>query len=848
MSDKEKSKDILIERDKEAVSIKELRKRRGKPFFRKIFYLFLFYAFCVASGIGMAKYILSLGQNNELMDKLRSFKPKLITKVYDIHGEVIGTFAREKRELISYKDIPKSFVEALVAVEDARFFKHVGVDPFGIIRAAIYDIMTRRASQGASTITMQLVKQMTGRKEKTIKRKITEALLAIQVERLFTKEEIFERYANQVYFGRGLYGLQAASRYYFGKDAAELTIPESAFLAGLVQAPGRYSPKRNIKLAKKRRNHVLKRMLQEGYITKEQYIEAVKTPLVLPGDNKEEKEKVGAYFLEEVRKYLYEKYGADAVLDDGLSVYTTLDLRLQKKAEEAVRNGLKALDKRQGFRVEDKKFVKKEEIETYWSPTWNKTIEEGDTVEGVIVNSDKNSAIVRIKDYRIKIGKYEIIWTKAKKVNDILKSGDVVLFKIHKFDPENNNFNISLDQEPKVEGALLAINHHSGEILAMVGGYSFKRSKFNRAIQAKRQTGSVFKPILYGAAFDSAFTLADTFFDEPTIFLDPKLFYVDEYGNIQKYELSEEYKKKIREGEVDEPEPYEPKNYYHEYDGLITLRTALEKSKNIVSVKLFNRIGYKKIRSFARKLGIKENIAPYLSSALGSTELSLYEVCRAYGTIANLGITTEPFFIRKVEDRYGNTLEEHTVLSYRAISPETAYITLEGMRGVIEHGTGRRAKQLNWNLCGKTGTTDNYTDAWFVGSDPNITLGVWVGFDLKKSLGNKETGARAALPIWIDFMREYIKHTVKTDWPVPKGIVRVPIDKRSGLLANINAGCRPEDIILEAFKKGTQPVEKCSKKIHEILSLPYYEQHGKNIMVDPKTGEIKPNIEFIIYH
>ena len=848
MNEKKSSEEIVIERDKEEVSLKELRKGKKKPFGRKLLYLSLFFIFCILFGIGLAKYIVSLGQNNELMEKLRNFKPKLVTKVYDIHGDVIGTFAREKRELISYNDIPKSFVEALVAVEDARFFKHVGVDPFGILRAAIYDLMTGRASQGASTITMQLVKQMTGRKEKTIKRKVTEALLAIQVERLFTKEEIFERYANQVYFGRGLYGLQAASRYYFGKDAAELTIPESAFLAGLVQAPGRYSPTKNIKLAKKRRDHVLRRMLEEGYITKEQYKEAVKTPLVLPGENKVVKDRVGAYFLEEVRKYLYEKYGADTVLDDGLNVYTTLDLRLQKKAEEAVKNGLKALDKRQGFRLEDKKFVKKEEIETYWSPSWNKTIEEGDSVEGVIVKSDEKSAIVRIKDYKIKIGKYEIVWTKAKKVNDILQPGDVVLFKIYKFDPENNKFRISLDQEPKVEGALLAINHHSGEILAMVGGYSFKRSKFNRAIQAKRQTGSVFKPILYGAAFDSAFTLADTFFDEPTIFLDPKLFYVDEYGNIQKYELSEEYKKKIREGEVDEPEPYEPKNYYHEYDGLITLRTALEKSKNIVSVKLFNRIGYKKIRSFAKKLGIKERIAPYLSSALGSTDLTLYEVCRAYGTIANLGVTTEPFFIRKVADRYGNTLEEQTILSYRAISPETAYITLEGMRGVIEHGTGRRAKQLNWNLCGKTGTTDDYTDAWFVGSDPNITLGVWVGFDLKKSLGNKETGARAALPIWIDFMRAYTKQTVKTDWPVPKGIVRVPIDKRSGLLANINAGCKPQDIILEAFKKGTQPVEKCSKKIHEILALPYYEQHGKNIMVDPKTGEIKPNIEFIIYH
>lgn len=847
MTNKEKEPEIVVEKNKPDVDIKKMRQKKKSPW-KKYFYVFLFFLFCAIFGWGLGRYILTTGQNHELMEKLRNFKPKLITKVYDIHGEVIGTFAREKRELISYKDIPKSFVNALVAVEDARFFEHVGVDPFGIIRAAIHDLITRRASQGASTITMQLVKHMTGRKEKSIKRKITEALLAIQVERIFTKEEIFERYVNQVYFGRGLYGLQAASRYYFGKDAAELTIPESAFLAGLVQAPSRYSPTRNIKLAKKRRDHVLKRMLDEGYITEKQYEEAVKTPLILPGEVKTQKERVGAYFLEEVRKYLYRKYGAEAVLDDGLNVYTTLDLRLQKKAEEAVKEGLKALDKRQGFRVEDKKSIKPEEIDKYWSPTWNKTIEAGDEVEGVIVKSNSKSAIVKIKDWEIKIGKYEIVWTKAKRVSDILKPGDVVLFKVHQFDTEKEKFNISLDQEPKVEGALLAINHHSGEILAMVGGYSFKRSKFNRAIQAKRQTGSVFKPILYGAAFDSAFTLADTFFDEPTIFLDPRLFYVDEYGNIRKYELSEAYKRRIRKGEVEEPEPYEPKNYYHEYDGLITLRTALEKSKNIVSVKLFNRIGYKKVRSFAKKLGIREQIAPYLSSALGSTDLTLYEVCRAYGTIANLGVTTQPFFIRKVEDRYGNTLEEQTVLSYRAISPETAYITVEAMKGVIQRGTGRKARALNWNLCGKTGTTDDYTDAWFVGSDPNITLGVWVGFDLKKTLGPRETGAKAALPIWIDFMKEYIKHTVKTNWKVPKKIVRVPIDKRSGLLANTQAGCRPDDIILEAFKKGTQPVEKCSREIHRILALPYYEQHGSSIMVDPATGMIKPNIEFIIYH
>ncbi len=842
--------EIIVEREEE-LSIKELREKgeKGKKSKKRLIVSVLFFfVICALIGYGLAVYILSIGQNHQLMERLRNFKPKLVTKVYDIHGEIIGTFAREKRELISYDEIPKSFVNALVAVEDARFFKHIGVDPYGIVRAAIYDLITWSKSQGASTITMQLVRQITNRKEKSIKRKLTEALLAFQIERMFTKEEIFERYANQVYFGRGLYGLQAASRYYFGKDAAELTVPESAFLAGLVQAPARYSPKRNIKLAKKRRDHVLKRMLDEGYITEAEYKEAVKTPLVLPGDTIVKKEKVGAYFLEEVRKYLYKRYGMDSVLDDGLKVYTTLDLKLQKRAEKAVKEGLKALDKRQGFRVEDKKFVKEEEIESFWSPSWNKSIEEGDSIEGLILKSDKNSAVVKIKDYKIKIGKYAIVWTKAKNVNDILKRGDVVLFKIHKFDPEKNKFNISLDQEPKVEGALLAINHHSGEIMAMVGGYSFKRSKFNRAIQAKRQTGSVFKPILYGAALDSGFTLADTFFDEPTIFLDPKLFYIDEYGNIQEYELSEQYKKMIREGKVDKPKPYEPQNYYHEYDGLITLRTALEKSKNIVSVKLFNRVGYKKVQKFAKQLGIKERIAPYLSSALGSTELTLFEVCRAYGTLANLGVTTQPYFIRKVEDRYGNVLEEQTVLSYRAIPADTAYLTVSAMRGVIEHGTGRRAKSLNWNLCGKTGTTDDYTDAWFVGSDPNITLGVWVGFDLKQSLGKKETGARAALPIWIDFMKEYIATSVKTDWKVPESIVKVPIDRKTGLLANPQAGCKPEDIILESFKKGTQPLEKCNSEIHQILKLPYFEQHGKNIMVDYKTGEIKPNIEFLIYH
>ena len=804
----------------------------------------------LAGGHVTGHLILKTGRNHTLMDRLKSFKPKLITKVYDINGQMIGTFSREKRELITYKEIPQSFINGLVATEDSQFFNHIGVDPLGVMRAAINNVLAGEVVSGASTLTMQLVRLITEQRQTSMKRKITEAVLAIQIERMFTKEEIFERYANLAYLGHGLYGIQAASQYYFGKDAAELTLPESALLAGLIQSPYRHSPRRDLDAARKRRNHVLKRMKVEGHITEEEYAATIEEPVVITESDDAPKRRVGAYFLEEVRKYLFDRYGMDQVLDGGLNVYTTLDLKLQAVAEEALRKGLKDLDKRQGLRLEDKRFIDKETINDYWSPTWNTAIQEGTVVDGLVVDVKPRKATIRIAKTDISIGKYEVVWTKAVHLSDILSVGDVLSFKIHKWDVEKNKYNISLDQEPKVEGSLLAVNHHSGEIMAMVGGYDFGRSEYNRSWHpdALRQSGSVFKPLLYAAAVDSGFTLADTFFDEPTMFLDQGLFYVDENREARQFELTPEFKKKIEEGELDEPEPYLPNNYHRSYDGLITLRTALEKSKNIVSVKLFNRVGQRKIRRFARRLGIETHIPPFLSSALGATSVSLREIVKAYGTMANNGTRTEPFFVRQVTDNYGKTLEENKPLTVHAISPATAYLAVSGMKGVIKRGTGIRASGLDWNLCGKTGTTDNYTDAWFVGSDPDLTLGVWVGFDIQQTLGEDETGARAALPIWIDFMKAYIKDRPKRDWDVPENIIRVSVDRRTGLIANPPAGCDQRDMILETFRKGTEPLERCTREIHEILGLPYYMQHGKRVVVDPETGEPRPNIEFIIPH
>jgi len=833
--------------------IKQLRQLRQRRFWKKwLLYAGLPVLILILMFVGghlTGNYILKTGQDHTLMNKLRKFKPRLITKVYDIHGRIIGTFSREKRELITYGEIPETFVQALVATEDANFFNHIGVDPMGVLRAAVRNVLAGHVVQGASTLTMQLVRLITEQRKTSMKRKITEAILAIQIERMFTKQEILERYANLVYLGHGLYGIQAAANTYFGKDAAELTLSESAMLAGLVQNPYRYSPIRNIELARKRRNHVLKRMLNEGYITKEVYTKTIEEPIQTMQTKDAGKNQVGAYFLEEVRKYLYKHYGMDQVLDSGLNVYTTLDLDLQKQAEEAIRTGLKHLDKRQGFRIEDKRFIKPDEINNFWSPGWNHNIQEGITVDGLIVNVTPDKATVRIGKTDVTIGNYEVVWTEAKHISDILKKGDVVEFKINEWDPEKNRYNISLDQEPLVQGALLAINHHTGEVEAMVGGYSFADSEFNRAwnSQAVRQTGSVFKPILYAAALDSGFTLADTFFDEPTIFLDPGLFYVDEHHRIRQFELTPELRQKIKDKELDEPAPYEPDNYHHSYEGLITLRTALEKSKNIVSVKLFNRVGQRKVRRFARACGITTNISPFLSSALGATSITVKEACKAYGTFADGGIRTEPYFVRKVTDHYGKTLEENKPLTIQSVSKSTAFLIVSGMKGVIQEGTGVRARALNWNLCGKTGTTDNYTDAWFVGSDPDLTVAVWTGFDKTKTLGDGETGAKAALPIWIDFMKAYIKGRPRRDWVMPQDITRVPIDKRTGLLANPPAGCLPGDIILETFLKGTEPLEKCSTKIHDLLKLPYYQQHGK-IIFNELTGLPLPKIEFLIPH
>lgn len=839
--------------DPNDANIAELRRFAARKLRKRILKWSAVPVILILMGLGghfFGRYIVQAGQGHQLMGKLKSFKPKLITKVYDVNNRIIGTFSREKRELITYEEIPAEFVDALVATEDASFFAHIGVDPVGVFRAAINNVLAGEVVQGASTLTMQLVRLITEERQTTMKRKITEAVLAVQIERMFTKQEIFERYANLAYLGHGLYGIQAASRFYFGKDAAELTLTECAMLAGLIQSPYRHSPKRDLDAARKRRDHVLRRMLNEGHLTQEQFDQAVAEPVIIVESDDTPKRRVGAYFLEEVRKYLFDRYGMDRVLDGGLNVYTTLDLDLQKVAEEAVRKGLKALDKRQGFRLEDKRFIDPGTINEYWSPTWNADIQEGITVDGLVVDVKRKKATVRIAKTDITIGKYEVTWTKADNLSDILKKGDVVSFKIHTWDPEKNKYNISLDQEPRVEGALLAVHHKTGEVMAMVGGYSFDRSEYNRSWHpdAVRQSGSVFKPVLYGAALDSGFTLGDTFFDEPTIFLDPGLFYVNENREIQQFELTPEFKKKIEEGELDEPEPYRPNNYHRSYDGMITLRTALEKSKNIVSVKLFNRVGQRKVRRFARKLGLETHISPFLSSALGATSITLSEAVKAYGTIANEGIRTEPYLVRRVADNYGKTLEENKPLTVQAISPVTAYLTLSGMEGVIQRGTGIRARSLDWNLIGKTGTTDNYTDAWFVGSDPNLTLGVWVGFDIQQTLGEEETGARAALPIWIDFMEAYIKDRPRREWPTPESIVRVPVDRRTGLPANPSAGCENRDIMLECFREGTEPLEKCTAEIHEILGLPYYMQHGVRVVVDPETGVPRPNIEFIIPH
>lgn len=852
----------------------------------------------LATGIIFGVFVLWQGSQIEDIRKLQEHKPVLFTKVYDRNGQLIDIISAEKRILLDFEDIPENFVYALVAVEDEYFFEHIGVSPLGIA-AALKDYALTGDMRGASTLTQQLVKNITKDKRPNVWRKLKEQFLAVQVELRLTKEEIFAMYANEVPFGNNQFGIEAAARFYFGKSVGALTLAECAMLAGIPQAPSALNPYRNPDNCLRRRNIVLIRMYNEGYITLEELEKTKAMPIDVVDRNSVQERVVGAFFVDKVRKYLFEKYGEERVRTSGWDIHTTLDLRYQKFAEEAVREGLKDVDKDMGYRAEDCPSVFKGQageedpqiLQNYYDPTWRQGIQEGLNLRGVIMAMTDKTVDVRITDRQFRLHPENMPWLrmKGRTMSHYFKVGDVPLFKVvareggmegpmdlsdeedvQESETEDQtegqpadevadanepgeddpfaHLTLMLDQEPEIEGAFVVRDPASGNQLAVVGGYDYNRSKFNRAEQAKRQVGSAFKPIVFGAALEQGYNLADRLFDEPTLFIDPSKFYIDEYGRLEVH-ASQERARKMRLGLIPKPKPYQPHNYYLRYAGLVTLRQAMAQSKNIVSVKLLNSVGYDHILDYAYRLQLgHNNLQPFPSLALGAMEMTLQDLVASYGVFAKNGVYYDSRFITLIMDSKGRVIEENTPTGRQVISPQNAYQVADCLTSVVEdsNGTAKRARRLKLNVGGKTGTTDDYTDAWFIGFTPQLAAGSWVGRDLKESIGRNRTGGNTALPIWVRFFEKIREDLSAEDFPMPEGLIRVPIDKYTGTRITIDCDCTQDDLIFEVFEKDNVVADICTREEQQRMQLPWYLQK-RSYDFDQETDRLKPAQEMINY-
>ena len=721
---------------------------------------------------------------------LKDYRPPLITEVYSDSGEVIGRLWEERRILTSLDRLPKHLIQAFIAAEDSRFYQHEGVDLLSIIRALIRNTLAGRIEQGGSTITQQVAKSLLLKDtEKTYRRKVREATLSIQIEKEFSKEKILFLYLNQIYLGQGAYGVESAARTYFDKSAADLSIAESAMLAGLTQAPSRYSLLNHFEKAKSRQQYVLQRMKEEGYISRDQELEAWATEIVIKEKPENTFEKA-PYFTEHVRKYLEQKYGRDLLYKGGLKIHTTLHLDLQRKAQAAVRKGLLELDKREGYRGPLKRLSVEQRGSFRRSLAASQASfpsRAGDVAQGLVEKVDEagNEVVVNLGSKEGVLSVSDMRWARkpnpevshgespVRNVRDVLQAGDVVLVRIKEEAPESGGWKLALEQEPEVQGALFCMEAATGLVRAMVGGQQFSESQFNRAVQARRQPGSSFKPIIYSAALDSGMTPSTIILDAP-------------YVSSNSME-----------------DAWKPKNFRETFSGPTLFRDALIQSRNVITVKILKEITVPFVIDYARNLGIESDLASDLSLALGSSGLSLSEMCRAYAVFANGGSLVEPIYVNRVEDRNGAVLENNLPSSKECISAETAFVMTDLLKGVVQEGTGWRVKALKRPVAGKTGTTNDLRDAWFVGYTPSLVTGVWVGYDDRRSMGQGETGSRAATPIWLYFMSEALEGTPSQDFRIPEGIVFAKIDGKTGLLASPRS--KPQ--VLQAFKAGTEPSE-----------------------------------------
>jgi penicillin-binding protein 1A len=622
---------------------------------------------------------------------------------------------------MTYEQCPKVLYNAVTAIEDQHFEEHWGIDFPRMFSAAFHNVIKRRITGGASTITMQLAGNLfLDRSDRSVRRKMQEILLALQIERRYTKPQIFTMYANQVYLAHGNYGFAAASQFYFGKSVTDLKLQEAALLAGMVNGP-KFSPLSNPEAAFSRRNLVLRRMEEEGKITPAEEVATKKSPLGL--HIQYPRNDLAPYFFEDIRKYLEATYGTEAVHERGLRVYTTLNINMQRIANQSLRDGLHAYERRHGWKGNLPNVVRDNlgKLDAYEDDDWRRTIEKGSYVTGLVLSMDEKNAVIKIGSYRAILSPSEFAWTGRKKPADLLRIGDLAQFSIQEL--RDNTARVQLEQQTSPQGAMLAIENSTGEIKAMVGGYSFEDSKFNRATQSVRQVGSSFKVYVYADALEKGSTPFDTIVDLPFT--------------------------TISGGQA-----YSPRNYDEKFEGTITLRRALAGSRNVPAVKLAEKVGISTVVDMTRRFGITTPLPPYLPLALGAADMKLVEHVSAFTVFPNDGIRIDPHMIRRVTSYDGALLEEAHPEVHDVLSPDVARTMTAMLEEVIQFGTGVQAKVLGRPAAGKTGTTQDYTDAWFVGYTPQITAGVWVGFDDKQiSLGKKETGARAALPIWLEFMQ-----------------------------------------------------------------------------------------------
>jgi penicillin-binding protein 1A len=740
---------------------------------------------------GLAGGYLAFAKGIPSIDELKKYHSAGGTKIYADDDTLIGEVKAEKGIFLAIDNIPKHMINAIIAVEDSRFFKHKGIDYIAIGRAIFKDIIHISLREGGSTLTQQLAKVVFLTPEKTLKRKLMEAALAIKIEKNLNKQEILELYLNKVYFGHGAYGIEMAARAYFGKSARQLTLAESALVAGLVKAPTTYSPFNDLTRAKERQNTVLARMEEEGYITKKERDNAYSLPLYLTSLKKGVE--ANSYFIEHVRRYLEDKYGEEAVYKTGLRAYTSLNRTMQISAVNAMQNGLREVDKRRGWRgplenrkdLDIEKEMKGRDIST---PVVNNA---GDIYTGLVLSVTPQEATIKTRGLIGRLLLRDALWAskvidksgsvrmlKDFTLNRILKPGDIIKVGLRSI--QKNKVQLVLEQDPDVEGALVAVEPYTGFIRAMAGGYDFSRSDFNRATLAKRQPGSSFKPVIYAAAMDHGFTPASLIIDEPVTY------------------------------PGGDRGPWTPANYDHKYYGPTRLREALTYSRNVVTVRLVDSIGIDALLTFASTVGVSGDMPRNLSIALGSFSVTPLEMASIYNTFASNGMKSKPISIKYITDRKGRVLETNEPAPEQVISAQTAFLITSMMEDVVKYGTGWRAKALGRPVAAKTGTTNDYKDAWFVGYTSNLVASVWVGFDNAKTLGSQETGGKAAAPIWTLFMSGAAKGE-SDGFQQPEGIVSLFIDPRTGLLSKDDSGLK------EYFREGTQPKQYApSKSVWEI--------------------------------